>query len=487
MKKLISGGNAVFTDRIEKCDILIDGEKIAAIYKENEYKNTGDCEVIDAKGLYVMPGTIDPHMHMGLYKPYGEAMKRDTPRQAVGGVTTIINYHRGKGNYFETVQRDIDEGEANSTVDFAISLGLCAKKHLFELEDYVNKLGITSFKFFFDKQDIAHIFYGIPKEEALTLDKADLYRILVKLKEISPELLLSVHCEDPDMFRFFEKEVRKTEESSRSLAVFGKTRPSIVETECVGGSLWINAAVGGNMYIVHTSAASSIEMYRSVTEKFGGKAVLETCPHYLLLDENSPCGLLGKVNPPLRTKKDAEAMWQGISDGTVKTIGTDNVPVDLSKKYERGEGVFDVYVGFGGAGIILPTLISEGYHKRGIPLTVLSMVNSTNAARIFGLKEKGEIKEGFDADFAIVDLEWERTITPDLYGDSDFSVYDGMTFKGWPVYTIRRGEIIAKDGKPCAMGGGKYIRRGGCKKSPDRKKENNYSNNKSTSYFINKK
>ncbi|MBQ9941792.1 MAG: amidohydrolase family protein, partial [Christensenellaceae bacterium] len=196
MDKIIKNGRLVLEEQVVEADLLIRGEKIAAILAPGTYE--GDAEVIDAAGMVVMPGTIDPHMHMGLYKPLGEAFRGDTPRQAIGGLTTLINYHRGKGNYFETVQKDIEDAEANSLVDFAISLGLCAKVHLEQIEDYVEKLGITTFKFFFDKQDIAHQFYDIPKEAALTLDKADLYFILKQLAEISPKLMLCVHCEDPD-------------------------------------------------------------------------------------------------------------------------------------------------------------------------------------------------------------------------------------------------------------------------------------------------
>ena len=459
MKKLIKGGKVVLTDKVIDADVLIDGEKIAAILERDSYE--GDAAVISAHGMFVMPGTIDPHMHMGLYKPYADAFRYDTPRQAIGGVTTLINYHRGKGNYFETVQKDIDEGEANSLFDFAISLGLCAKKHLEELEGYINDLGITSFKFFFDKQDIAHKFYDIPKEEALTLDKADLYFILKQLAEISPNLLLCVHCEDPDVFRALERKLKEDDSIDRySLRSFGMTRPGFVETACVADSMWLNSQVGGNMYVVHTAAGSTVEMYKTLKEKFGGKVTLETCPQYLTLDENAPCGLLGKVNPPLHTKYDIEALWEGIRDGSISTIGTDNVPVDKCKKYERGDDIWDVYVGFGGPGIILPVLMSEGYHKRGIDMPTISRVNSTNTAKVFGLEKKGQIAPGFDADIVLVDPEWEREITPELFGYSDFSIYEGMKLKGWPRYTISRGEVIQKDGVVTAQPGrGRYIRR----------------------------
>ena len=460
MNKLIKNGTVVFETDVRKADILIRDEKIAAIYAPGEY--CGDAEIIDAEGLYVMPGTIDPHQHLGLYKPLGDAFRMDTPRQAIGGLTTLLNYHRGKGNYYETVQQAIEDGEANSLVDFAFSLGLCAKEHLNELQGYVDRLGITSFKFFFDKQDIAHTFYDLPKDAALTLDKADFYYILKKLREISPELLLCIHCEDADLFRALQKTVRDANDPDDrySLTGFEKTRPGWVETITVADTMWINHIVDGNMYVVHTSAKSSVEMYETLHKVLKGNVTLETCPHYLVLTKDSPCGLLGKVNPPLRTAEDNEALWEGIRNGTVKAMGTDNVPVRKAKRYEPGDDIWGVYVGFGGPGMILPTLISEGYHKRKIPLTTLSMVNSTNAARAFLLREKGVIAPGYDADLALVDLDWEREITPELFGDSDFSVYEGMKLKGWPRYTISRGEIIQKDGVITAEPGrGKYLKR----------------------------
>ncbi|MBR6219829.1 MAG: amidohydrolase family protein [Clostridia bacterium] len=460
MDKLIKNGQVVFETAVRRADLLIRGEKIAAILEPGTY--AGDAEVIDAEGLYVMPGTIDPHQHLGLYKPLGDAFRMDTPRQVVGGLTTLLNYHRGKGNYYETVQQAIEEGESNSLVDFAFSLGLCAKEHLDELQGYVDKLGITSFKFFFDKQDIAHTFYDIPKEAALTLDKADFYFILKRLREISPELLLCIHCEDADLFRALQKSVKDADlpEDRYSLTGFEKTRPGWVETISVADTMWINHVVDGNMYVVHTSAATSVEMYDTLSKALRGNVTLETCPHYLLLTKDAPCGLLGKVNPPLRTSADNEALWEGIRNGSIKTMGTDNVPVRREKRYERGDDIWGVFVGFGGPGMILPTLISEGYHKRGIPLTTLSMVNSTNAARAFLLRDKGVIAPGFDADLALVDLDWEREITPELFGDSDFSVYEGIKLKGWPRYTIGRGEILQKDGVVTAKPGrGRYIRR----------------------------
>ena len=187
---------------------------------------------------------------------------------------------------------------------------------------------------------------------------------------------------------------------------------------------------------------------------------METCPQYLSLTVDAPCGILGKVNPPIHHKEDVDALWEGIKDGTVSTIGTDNVPAYLCHKQANGPTLWDAALGFSTPGLILPVLITEGYFKRGVPLWRIGQVSSTNTARKFLLTQKGEIKPGFDADFAIVDLDCEREITPDLYGCSDYSIYAGMKFKGWPRYTVSRGEIIQKDGAVTVEPGrGKYIKR----------------------------
>jgi dihydroorotase-like cyclic amidohydrolase len=456
---LIKNGSVVFETETRKTDILVRDGKIAAIFEPDQ---APECkgEVIDAKGLYVLPGAIDPHMHLGLYTGWGESYREDSRREAIGGLTTIIDYHRGKGNYLETTADEIRQAEENSIVDFALSLGLCAKKHLAELHDYIKERGITSFKFFFDKQDIAHMFYDIPREEALTLDRADLYEILKQLREISPKLLLCVHCEDPDLFRHFLKKAEAKNPNSTYVGDWDNGRPDFCESQCVAGSMLINGEVGGNMYVVHISAKKSLEIYNTL-EKSGipvGRVTLETCPQYLVLNRDCKANLSAKVNPPLRAEADSEALWEGIRNGSVKTIGTDNVPVSKSKKFEKGEKLWDVWVGFSSPGIAMPCLISEGHLKRGIPLHTIARVLSTNAARIFNLDGKGEIKIGYDADFAIVDMETEREIDESLFFPSDFSIYEGMKFKGWPKYTICRGNILQKDGKILAKPGcGKYL------------------------------
>jgi len=454
----IKNGTVVFEEYVQKCDILIKNGKIAGFYTPGD--GPDDVEILDASGLHIMPGSIDPHMHLGIYRDFARDMKYDTQRAAIGGVTTLVNFHRSNEDYFKTIPEAIKTASENSIVDFAFTIGIIKKKHIDELEDYVRKLKITSFKFYFDKQDELESFYGLEKGSALTSDKADMYFILQRMKEIDDRLLLCLHCEDTELFVPIGEKVKQSDADQYTLKTFGSTRPDFAETSSVMSAMWVNSVVEGNIYIVHLSSGSSARMIKALKKETNGRVSVETCPHYLALDDEAPCNLNGKVVPPIHKKSDGEALWRGIIEGTINSMGTDNCPIDLAKKYEKGTDVRQTRPGFPGAGMILPVLISEGYHKRGISLSRLSQINSINTARRFLLADKGEMKVGCDADFAMIDLEWEREIDKNLFGDCDFSIYEGMKFKGWPRYTMVRGTLVQKDGKVTAQPGhGIFIER----------------------------
>ena len=453
---LIKNGTVVFEEEERLADILIEGEKIAAIYEPGAYE--GDAEVLDVTGLHIFPGSIDPHMHLDNHISLDKAVRIDSKRQAIGGLTTMVPFVKSTKSYLETIPKYQKIMEENSLIDFGLSAFFFAKKHVKEIEEYVEKLGITSFKFIFDKQDVVHLWYDISKEDALTLDKGDFYFILKKLREINEKLVLRVHCEDPDIFRKLEEDVKNSGMDNYKLETYDHVRPNFVETTTMADTMFLNHVLDGNVYMVHTASRYSVEMFETMSKTFPSNYTVETCPQYLTLTVDSPCGILGKVNPPIHYKEDVEALWEGIRNGYVHTIGTDNVPAYLEQKQEKGDDLWAAALGFSTPGLILPVLISEGYHKRNIPLHCIANVTSTNTARKFLLSTKGEIKPGYDADLAIVDLEWERTITPELYGCSDYSIYEGMSFKGWPRYTLSRGEIIQKDGVVTAeCGRGKYL------------------------------
>ena len=213
------------------------------------------------------------------------------------------------------------------------------------------------------------------------------------------------------------------------------------------------------VYFVHIGSASALAQISEEKEK-GTKIFVETCPHYLTLSHETQEGYLAKVMPPIRSKDDITSVWSAITKNQIDTIGTDHVANQLKLKLD-GNNVWSALAGFPGIGTSLPILLSEGINKNRLNLNQLVNLTSTNASKIFGLKSKGILNIGFDADIAIIDLKKEVKVSPSLFGGfSDYLVYDGWNLKGWPVKTIVRGSIIAEDfeviGKP---GYGKFVSR----------------------------
>ena len=455
MDLLIKGAKVVFADRVTLADIGVKEGKIAGIFAPNS--GVQAAQILNATGLTVFPGVIDPHMHLGIYNDMATDFTADTKAAAIGGITSIVNYYRGKESYKESVPNLIEVGEKHSLIDFGFSLGLLTKQHVTEAAEYARDFGVTSYKFYRNYQDDVKRIFGV--EDPLTLDSADMMFILRDFAKKSSRLSLCVHCEDMDLQRKVAAEV-KSENAQDSLAYFARTSPDYAETVSVMQALYLNRLVDGNMYIVHMSAGSGVDFPATAPELKEKGVTVETCPHYLVLTENSSANLLAKVNPPIHTAQDAEKLWEGIRTGLITTMGSDNCPSNLDKKYSKGKDVWGTMPGFPGAGLILPVLISEGYHKRGIPLETVAKVSSQNTAQALNLPQKGGIRVGADADFAIVDLEWEREVTPEVFGSCDYTVYQGMKFKGWPRYTISRGAVIAQDGKITAESGrGRYLKR----------------------------
>lgn len=454
---VIKGGDVVFPgERIARLDIGVQGGRIVGSYAPGTAPEAQ--KVIDATGLHVMPGVIDPHQHLGIYNSMAEDFREDTKTSAIGGITTIVNYYRAKGSYHETAPQVMADAAANSLIDYAFSFGAITETHLAETESIISAYGVTSFKFYRNYQDVIKTLFGA--EDALVLDSADFIRTLKQLRSISPKLLLCVHSEDMDIQRWAAQEC-KARGFKETLAEFAQTSPGYAETASMLMSLYLNHVVGGNLYIVHLTSGTSVEALENSPWLTGQGVTVETCAHYLALDQSAPAGLKAKVNPPIHTDSDREQLWSGIKNGTITALGSDNCPNIRSKKFSKGTDLWSVFPGFSGGGLNLPVLITEGYHKRGVPLTTIASIASSQAAKSFGLyPRKGLIAPGADADFAIVDVNWERRVTPELFGHCDYSVYEGMSFKGWPVYTLSRGEVLQERGRITASSGrGAYLSR----------------------------
>jgi dihydropyrimidinase len=215
---------------------------------------------------------------------------------------------------------------------------------------------------------------------------------------------------------------------------------------------------GCRINILHITSQDAL---KEVIEfrKIYNKIFVEVCHPYLVLNNNHVTSKKFKLRPPLRNPEDNEALWYGIQNGDINTVGSDHVPRKLEAK--MGD-IWSPAAGAPGTPYLFPIMLSEGYHKRNIPLTKIAELLSLNPAQLYGLYPgKGDIRIDCDADLVIVDLDREYTIDMfDVVSYSDYILYDDFKLKGYPEVTIVRGKIIAQDGNVKGPSGwGKFIAR----------------------------
>jgi allantoinase len=223
----------------------------------------------------------------------------------------------------------------------------------------------------------------------------------------------------------------------------------VAELEAIQRACSWAKATGGGLHVVHVSIAAGLEEIARAKRE-GARVSAETCPHYLFFDESDfeRLGPVAKCAPPLRSREDVEALWDAVLAGLVDTIGSDHSPCPWVDK-ERGlDDVWQAWGGVSGIQTMLPALLTEGVHRRGLELTALAGLLSTGPARVFGLyPQKGAIEPGADADLVVVDLEREWTLgVDDLLYRHKHSAYVGCSFKGRVERTLVRGTTVYLDG-----------------------------------------
>ena len=290
------------------------------------------------------------------------------------------------------------------------------------------------------------------------IDDGLLYRALLQGARIKGGVV-GVHCENVEVIPVFREPLK--EAGRNDLPVWDEQSPGFLEAENVFRVIYFGEKAQCPVNIVHMSSAESLEIVRRAKRPGRAPIHVETCSHYLSLTSQSPIGFLGKVNPPLRSQSDVDALWEGVRDGTISTIGSDHVP---RKRETKGPDIWKASAGFPGIGTLLPVLIHEGVHRRGLPIEQIAAATSANVARLYSIPNKGGIAVGMDADLVVVDPDKEIVIDPATQESfSDYSPYEGMRFKGAPVRTILRGRTIASDGAVDAQAratpAGRYLHR----------------------------
>ena len=432
---------------IQRLDLAIQDGRIAAHLAPGAEADAR--ETIDASGKVVLPGVIDPHTHLGLGDPQTDYLT-ETRAAALHGITTFLNFLMTKDPYEAEYTDNRRRADAQVHVDYGLHAVVSTREQIAELDTYVNDFGVTSFKFFMSFRGEEGAYIGLSP-----IDDGIMYELFEALGK-RPGTVICVHAENIEVVWIIRK---RLQDSGRDdLKAWHESRPPFTEAEAAVRAMLFAAETGATAYIVHTSTQETLEEVRRFREE-GGDIYIETCPHYLTHTYDSPVGTLGKQNPPLRGPDDVEALWEAIADGTVDTIGSDHAP----RLGDRKQGsVWTASPGQPNMPLILPVLLSEGVRERGLSLERVAEISSANAARIFGLwPRKGSLQVGADADIVLVDLDLERTVTAaGLQGRADYSIYEGMALTGWPVLTMVRGQVVARDGQLLATPGqGRFIHR----------------------------
>jgi dihydropyrimidinase/dihydroorotase len=423
-------------------------------------------EQIDARGNYVIPGFIDPHVHWGLsrYKyEYHEGLERDfetETRGAVhGGVTCVVNFLLQKEPYMPDMEFFIRAGEQNSYIDFAYHAIVHQDHHVEEIHQLADA-GIRSYKVFFNWYKHASPELGIDHSDA-----GRTYKVLDRVSEV-PGGVVMFHAENEDLA--IERRRELQDEGRNGLAAWSESAPNICEAMQIEQIGRLTEYTDSRAYIVHMSTGEGVD----ICEQYQNQGVnlhAETLPSFLAHTyEKEELGTWGKISPPLRGEASQTRLWEGLRTGVIEYIGTDHCPHDIEFK-EKGNGkhgdIWDAIPGDNnGIEYFLPAMVSEGVNKNRISMERLVEVCSANNAKRWGLyPRKGALAEGSDADIVIVDLDKSVVVDDDFYHTMEprYSTFHGMELTGLPTHTVVNGQVVVEHGKLLAEpGDSTYLARG---------------------------
>ncbi len=455
MSLLIKNGEIVTASERYIADILCENETITRIDK-NIAAPKG-AEVIDAKGKFVFPGFIDPHVH--IYLPFMGTFSKDdyisgSEAALVGGTTTLIEMccPARKDDALQSFELWMKQAVGKSACDFTFHMGVTkfddnAEKQLREIV----KRGISSFKIF------------LAYKGAFGIDDTELYRTLKLAKELG--VIVTAHCENETLVT----------ERCKELIAAGKTgpefhepsRPPRVEAEGVHHLMTFAELTGAATYIVHLSCAEALQEAMHASAR-GVRVKVETLIQYLTLDKSyaeKPKfeGAKYVMSPPLRDKYNQDVLWNGLQKGFISTVATDHAPFDFKTQKPMGKNDFTkIPNGIPSLEERINLLYTYGVKAGKIDLHTFVNVASTQVAKTFDLfPRKGTIQPGADADLVVFDPNYRGKISVKTqHMNLDYSAFEGWPIEGRPSVVTVRGQVAARDGKFVGKHGhGKFLQR----------------------------
>ncbi len=470
----VKGGTLVIPGfGLVKADIGIQGEKISGI---GENIPADSCsKVVDAGGKFVFPGAIDSHSHIGIYRPMDQDAETESASAASGGVTTILSYFRTGKSYLDKVgpfkeifPELMSLSRDSFIIDYGYHIAPMTGVQLSEMEWMVRECGISTFKYymFYKMIDLA----GSSRSDKYlmledSLDFGFLYRLMKETARLdrlfrdSGGIRLSIHCENPEIIPVTTQEV-KEKSSGNIMKDYSDSRPGWIEDLAIREVGAMADVTDCQVNLLHLSSRESIDAARkAATEYPRMDFLLEATLHHLGISNDNDYGILGKVNPPVRDQSHVDYLWNATIQGDIKTVASDHA---CSLRSFKKDDLWTSMPGFGGTSLMFPLLVTEGYHKRGMPLERIAELSARNPAIYHHLfPKKGSIMVGCDADLAVVDLDAEKEVKAEiLYSAQDFTPFEGLKLKGWTDCTILRGKVIFENGEVIGSPGyGNYVKR----------------------------
>ena len=454
MSLLIKGGEIVTPSERYVADIFCEGDTITRI--ERDMATPAGAEVVDAKGKYVFPGFIDPHVH--IYLPFMGTYAKDTHETAsraalVGGTTTFIEMicpARGD-KPLEAFELWLGKAEGKSACDFTFHMGVTRYDDEAERDfKEIVKRGLASFKIFLAYKGA----FGVTDEE--------LYKTLMLAKQLG--VITTAHCENADLVLELQKKLLAEGKTGPEWHYW--SRPPRVEAEGVHHLMTFAEMTGAHVYIVHTSCEESLREATRASER-GVRVWVETLIQYLLLDRTDAEkpnfeGAKNVMSPPLRDKKNQDVLWNALRQGLAATLATDHAPFDFTQKKMGQDDFTKIPNGIPSLEDRINLYFTHGVKGGRIDLHRFVDTASTQAAKLFGLfPRKGAIQIGSDADLVVYDPNYRGKISAKTHQmNLDYNSFEGCEIEGRPHVVTVRGKVAARDGKFVGEAGrGKFLKR----------------------------
>ncbi len=435
-------------------------------------------KVVDGTGKVAYPGAVDSHQHWGIYNPLDQDTVSESKASAQGGVTTAITYMRtgqyylNKGGSYLDFFPEVLELSANRAyVDYGFHLAPMSKQHISEIPEIISQFGVASFKIFMfygshglhGRSSDQSSFLMIPKDEQYNLAHFEfVMRGIQKAREQFGEkadsISLSLHCETAEIMTAYTKIVEE-EGKYKGLEAYHHSRPPHSEGLAITIASYLAHETNlANINLLHLSSFKAVDAALRMAEAFPKiNFRREVTIGHLLADIHNSPGVGGKVNPPLRPRADVEALWNFIEKGQIDWVVSDHAC--CKDEYKFGEPRADVFLaksGFGGAEYLLPGLVTEGL-KRGLSRSDIARLSSHAPAARYGLKNKGAIAVGYDADIALVDENQNYVVhAEDSESSQEYTPFEGFTLTAKVTDTFVRGNHVLENGKIVGAPHGKY-------------------------------